>query len=52
MSLRLRRLKLLVVTEAARYGTDITFPDGLVSYEPRINRKVYLPQSSGLRARP
>jgi hypothetical protein len=30
MSLRLRRLKLSVATEAARYGTDITFPDGLV----------------------
>jgi hypothetical protein len=30
MSLRIRRLKLLVVTEKANYGTDIVFPDGLV----------------------
>lgn len=30
MSLRVRRLKLVVVTEAATYGTDIQFPNGLV----------------------
>src|SRR5438270_7520560 len=30
MSIRIRRLKLLVVTEGANYGTDIAFPDGLV----------------------
>ena len=30
MSLRIRRLRLLVVTEQDNYGADIVFPDGLV----------------------
>jgi len=30
MSLRIKRLKLLVVTETEHYGADISFPDGLM----------------------